>query len=127
MGKQAEHKAFIRRYVHLIETRDVDAALALAADDATFWHPSTGVTDKAAMRAGFTQIAVLMKTFQTQIRTMTAEENRVSVEVDAEIVFVNGNRYRNQYHFMYEILDGRITAVREYVDTKPLEAAFAGG
>ena len=120
----AENKALVLRYMKLIEQGQIDEALALASDDARFWHPTGGESDKAGLRAAFQQFAPLMKSFRNTILTVTAEEDRVAVEVAADIELVNGRHYHNKYAFLLVVCEGKICSSHEYVDTKPFEAAF---
>lgn len=48
---------------------------------------------------------------------VTAEGDRVAVEMDAEGVAAIGGEYHNHYHDLLEIRDGKIVAGREYLDT----------
>ena len=48
---------------------------------------------------------------------MTAEDDRVAVEAESMAKLVNGERYHNRYHFLFVLRDGRIQAVKEYLDT----------
>ena len=48
---------------------------------------------------------------------MTAEDDRVAVEAESKAKLVNGTLYHNRYHFLFVVRDGRIHAVKEYLDT----------
>ena len=52
------------------------------------------------------------------IRALTAEEDRVSAVVDGHARRKTGVDYNNNYHFLFTIADGTITAIREYHDTR---------
>jgi ketosteroid isomerase-like protein len=47
----------------------------------------------------------------------TADEMRVALEMKLSGVLKDGSDYENQYHFLFEVEDGRIVQVREYCDT----------
>ena len=49
---------------------------------------------------------------------MTAEEERVAVEINREAVHAAGGTYNNQYHFLLRIKDGKILELKEYMDTQ---------
>jgi uncharacterized protein len=51
------------------------------------------------------------------IRGMTCEGERVAVEAETLGTTVDGKRYNNRYHFLFELREGRITAAREYLDS----------
>ncbi|KIX01899.1 uncharacterized protein Z518_07838 [Rhinocladiella mackenziei CBS 650.93] len=46
---------------------------------------------------------------------ITADENRLALEASSDMV-VNGHSYKNNYHWLFEIRDGKISA-RFYLDT----------
>ena len=53
--------------------------------------------------------------------SMTAEDDRVSAEVEGRSILTNGKAYNNQYHFLFHIRDGSITELKEYFCTKLVE------
>jgi hypothetical protein len=55
---------------------------------------------------------------------MTAEDDRVSVEAESYGEITNGKTYENIYHFMFVIRDGKVAAIREYMDTEHVTATF---
>ena len=55
------------------------------------------------------------------IKGITAEGDRVAVEVESYGKFGNGKIYQNHYHFLFEVREGKIQAVREYLDTQHLK------
>lgn len=119
-----ENTAVVLKYMDLVAAGDIDAALGLAADDATFWHPMSGTLGKDALREQFKQLGALMHSFSSRVISTTAEADRVSVEVEAQAEVSNGRHYQNQYHFMFVVRAGKIQASREYVDSAPVKAAF---
>ena len=53
-----------------------------------------------------------------KITGMTAEEEKVAVEVNGEAIHSSGQTYNNQYHFLLRIQDGKILELKEYMDTQ---------
>jgi ketosteroid isomerase-like protein len=51
------------------------------------------------------------------ITGVTAEGDRVAVEMNADGVSALGKEYHNEYHDLLEVRDGKIEAGREYLDT----------
>jgi len=49
---------------------------------------------------------------------MTAEDDRVAVEVSGESIHASGKPYNNKYHFLLIIRDGKIIQLKEYMDTQ---------
>lgn len=103
----------------------IDAALALMADTATWWV--AGKPDKFVL-AGTktkTQFAEIVKGIGTAMpkglrltpKGLTAEGDRVAAEVESNGETATGKIYNNLYHILFEVRDGKIQAVREYLDT----------
>ena len=51
-------------------------------------------------------------------RSMVGEGDVVLTEHRMSATLPNGRRYVNDYCFAYEVADGRVTAIREYMDTR---------
>ena len=52
------------------------------------------------------------------ITGITAEDERVAVEISGEAIHASGETYDNQYHFLLRIKDGKILELKEYMDTQ---------
>ena len=52
------------------------------------------------------------------IKGMTAEDERVAVEISGKAIHASGETYNNQYHFLLRIKDGKILELKEYMDTQ---------
>jgi ketosteroid isomerase-like protein len=63
---------------------------------------------------------------EISLGAMTAEDDRVAVEAESKARLVNGALYHNRYHFLYVVRDGRIHAVKEYLDTLHALSALTG-
>ncbi len=104
---------------------DIDGVLALMADDVTWRLPgkpelsrAAGVYDKARLRGLFDRmVAALENGLTMTVVGSIAEGNHVAIEVESFGELKNGRSYRQQYHFLITVRDGKIAAVREYLDT----------
>ena len=65
--------------------------------------------------------------FRIFIRDMIAENDKVAVEAVSEGTHVSGIEYRNEYHFLFTLRDGKITSVKEYMDTDLARRVLCGG
>ena len=54
----------------------------------------------------------------------TAEGERVAVETESYAELKNGRTYNNHYHFVFEVRDGMIQSIKEYLDTEHTRAIF---
>jgi len=52
------------------------------------------------------------------ITGITAENERVAVEVNGEAIHTSGEYYNNKYHFLLKIQHGKILELKEYMDTQ---------
>ena len=52
------------------------------------------------------------------ITGITAENERVALEVSGESIHASGEAYNNKYHFLLRIKNGKIIELKEYMDTQ---------
>lgn len=55
---------------------------------------------------------------KNEFRSVAAEEDRVFVEHRLSARLPNGRDYVNDYCFAFEVREGKVTAIREYMDTR---------
>jgi len=98
---------------------------ALVSDD-LIWRTANGtIMDKPTLQTLLDNVKKRMPDFPEMIVTgLTAEEDRVAVEVEGKCALPNGDRYDNTYHFLLRLRDGRICEVREYADTALVVRTF---
>ena len=109
-----------------IDGNDVPGALGLLAEDATYWIagdkaviPSAGEHDKNGMSKLFHLMGKAFKDgLRMTVKGTTAEGDRVALEVESRGELKNGRVYQQKYHILMVVRDGRIAAVREYLDTQ---------
>ena len=110
---------------------DVKAAFANMSDDVTWWIPGM-IEPVSGLKRGKTEILGFLRwaaeTFppgmQTEVRGAYADGNTVILELNNRSTAANGRAYENDYCFVFVIEDGRIRAVREYVDTQKAVATI---
>ena len=119
------NRAAALRFFDLFSANDIDGALALMTEDAT-WRvpgkkeqsPTAGVYTKERIGRLFRRMLDgLAAGLQMTVSSSLAEGERVALEVTSSGDLKNGRQYRQEYHFLMEFKDGRICAVREYLDT----------
>jgi hypothetical protein len=104
---------------------ELDAALALIDENVTWWLAGKPDQFEIAGTKNKAQFAEMLRTIETgmpngirlTITGVTAEGDRVAVEMDARGVSATGKQYQNEYHDLLEIRGGKIVAGREYLDT----------
>jgi ketosteroid isomerase-like protein len=120
------NKAAAQRFFELFSLSDLDGVMALMTEDAT-WRipgkkeltPTAGVYTKERIGRLFRRMLDNLSTgLRMTVISSIAEGNRVALEVTSSGDLKNGRLYRQEYHFLMEFKDGRISAVREYLDTQ---------
>jgi uncharacterized protein len=120
------------QFVENLSTGDIDGALDLIDEDVTWWLAGKPDQFEIAGTKTKAQFAEMLETIGTgmpngirlTVTGVTAEGDRVAVEMDAVGTSVIGLEYRNQYHDLLEIRDGKIVAGREYLDTAHAQAVI---
>ena len=92
-------------------------------DDSTIWTAgdnAIGGTRSKKEIVEFAQgiLAAFPNGITFNITGMTAEDDRVAVEVSGESIHASGKPYNNKYHFLLIIRDGKIIQLKEYMDTQ---------
>jgi len=121
----AENKQVIRTYFDALGKGDFPTALGFFADDITWWvlpsSPLAGTYQgKERVMELFGKGTALYDAstpLVPELVGMVAEDDKVAAEVVISGRTAKGEDYRNHYHFLFEVRDGKITGAREYVDT----------
>ena len=92
-------------------------------DDSVIWTAgdnSIGGTRTKKEIISFAQniLAAFPSGVMFKITGMTAEDEKVAVEISGEAIHASGQTYNNQYHFLLRIKDGKILELKEYMDTQ---------
>ena len=118
------NKATAQRFFELVLGQRPRWGLALMTDDATSRIPgkkeltrlpaSTPRNESAACSAA---CSTTSSAGCRDCRLLDGRGRRVALEVTSSGDLKNGRLYRQEYHFIMEFRDGKICAVREYLDT----------
>ena len=100
-----------------------DKYLDFYTDDSIIWtagNNAIGGTRTKEEVVGFAQniLSAFPSGITFNITGITAEEERVAVEISGEAIHASGETYNNQYHFLLRIKDGKILELNEYMDTQ---------
>ncbi len=127
-----ETKAIAAAFISRFNANDIDGALDCLTDDVTWWiagHPDSlpvvGTLDRERLARLFHRMhSQLIDGLRMTVKGMVAEDHRVAVEVESYGQLKNGRVYNQHYHFLMETRDGKIAAVREYLDTQHVFAVW---
>lgn len=128
-----ENKDVVRQFLARFGRGDADGLIDSLTDDATWWIggkpqdlPQAGIKTKDGISAVLRGVgAKIPGGIDMRILGMIGEGDKVAAEVEAHGEIVNGRTYNNEYHFLFTVRDGRISAVKEYHDTLHLKSIFA--
>lgn len=125
-----DNKAVVKQFLAALGRGDVNAVRDLISEDVQAICTGTslvsGTRDYEQLCATAGMLAAIAPAgIELEVVSMTAEEDRVSCEVQGRSTLINGTPYNNQYHFLFFIRDGRIYRLKEYIDTKLADAALA--
>jgi ketosteroid isomerase-like protein len=123
----AENKKRVLDFIEALQKGFSDAFEDALADDATWWIAGTpgslplsgihrgkkGIYDLAALAATFFDPRTLTLSVQNTI----AEGDYVAVEWITRCKTSKGEDYENSYSLVFEVRNGKIQSIREYLDT----------
>ena len=126
------NKQLARRFFACFGANDIAGALDTMAEDATWWIagkpgriPSAGPHSKAQMARMFQAMAAELKDgLKFTVKNVIAEGAQVAIELESYGELRNGRVYNNEYHTLITIRGGKITQVREYLDTQHVHATW---
>lgn len=121
-----QNRRLILQFFSHLSDNDLSAALDMLADDAHWWIagkagtiPSAGTYTKEKIGRLLGRMAAQMPGgLRMTVKSTIAEDDRVAAEVESQGALANGRQYDNEYHFALRIRDGKISEVREYLDTQ---------
>jgi ketosteroid isomerase-like protein len=129
----ADNKAMALEFIRASGAHDAPALAAMMTEDLVYWvqgkphlFPYAGTKGKAEICAYFATPSLFKDGLAQRIGAVTAEEDRVAVEVEVEGLAPNGKLYNNTFHYLFHFRDGTICKVREYVDTYHAAEVFLG-
>ena len=126
------NKKMVKEFFEKFYLADVEGALSYL-DDAVIWKamglkgelPVSGTMDKNGIADLIKMVkGIIPEGLQLKPIAWTAEGNRVAAEYESYGVLTNGRVYNNPYHFLFEFSEGKITKIREYMDTLHVKEVF---
>src|SRR3546814_1969395 len=117
MGDTEANKAVARRYMQAVEEGDVETIEALQHPDCRWWILGHGDMSRADFIASVKGGLLVAQKRTAEIIGITAEGERVAVEVRGEMVFTDCV-YRTDYHNLLIVRDGQIVSGKATMDTR---------
>lgn len=129
---QQRNVAAVTAFIGAMNRGDVPAIVDAYAEDGVLTTMGntliSGTFDKASIRAAAGSIfEVFPQGIAFEVHHMTAQEDRVAVEASSRGMHVSGREYRNHYHFLARLRDGKLILWKEYCDTEEITEILCGG
>lgn len=118
------NRDLVLRLMGALDACDLAAIRALLAPDAVWYVSGVGTLDLETMLTQLQQMLGSATVAHTTVVATTAEGERVAVESRGNFEFSDGRAYRNHYHHLFTVRDGRVVGVREYLDLQETERVF---
>jgi uncharacterized protein len=126
------NKQTASRFIECFNTNDAAGALEMMTDDVTWWiagkpeHlPAAGSYDKQqATQLLHNMVSQLPNGIMMTVKSLIAEGDQVAAEVEGYGELLNGRVYHQQYHFRLTVRDGKISGIKEYLDTQHVYAVW---
>lgn len=126
------NKELVARFVEAMRVSDLDALEAMVTDDFSWWiagkpeYLQTAGEHEKAFFMGFFGNGGDMFPYGAEftVTGMIAEGDKVAAEAHMTATTAAGSVYDNLYHFVFEIADGRINRMKEYMDTHHAKVTF---
>jgi ketosteroid isomerase-like protein len=127
-----QNKKLAREFFDRFSANDVAGALDIMTDDATWWIagkpeqlPAAGSHSKQQIaRLFYNMVGQLPNGLEMTVKTLIAEDDKVALEVESYGELRNGRVYSQEYHFLVTVRDGKISTVKEYLDTQHVLATW---
>jgi uncharacterized protein len=127
-----QNKKLAADFFARFSANDIAGALDLMTDDATWWIagkpdqlPVAGNHSKERIARLFYNMAGQLKNgLNLTVKSSIAEGDKVALEVESYGELQNGRIYNQEYHLLITIREGKISAVREYLDTQHVFATW---
>jgi len=117
-----QNKKITKEFFEALSTGS-DKYLDFYSDDSIIWTAGNNAIGGTRTKEEVVSFAQnILSAFPTgitfNIKGMTAEDEKVAVEINGEAMHASGATYNNQYHFLLIIKDGKILELKEYMDTQ---------
>jgi ketosteroid isomerase-like protein len=123
MGIEQNKKTAVE-YLAASVKHDAPRLAEMMTDDATYWvqgkphlFPAAGEKSREEILKYMATPSIFKDGLAQKIGEVTAEGDRVAVEVETKGVAPNGKLYNNTYHYLFIFRGDKILRVKEYVDT----------
>jgi uncharacterized protein len=127
-----QNKELATKFLDRFSASDIAGALDTMTEDATWWIAgkpeqlsAAGVHSKEQIARLFHNMAGQLKNgLKMTVKSLIAEGDKVALEVESYGELQNGRIYNQEYHMLMTVRVGKISEVREYLDTQHVFATW---
>ena len=132
MSELENNKNLARSFIDAVNRNDTQWILDNYADDVLVWTMGNTLISGKYNKGQVAEFASrILDSFPEGITFtivgITAEGDRVAMETESIGQHVSGKRYNNFYHMLFTFRDGKITMLKEYLDTELVTEVLCGG
>ena len=126
------NKKFVGRFFEAMNSGDVDFIVAAYDTEGTLQTmgntliSGTFTRDQIEAAAGGIY-EVFPDGLSFEVIDMIAQNNKVAVEATSKGAHISGQIYSNHYHFLFELREGKILSLKEFMDTERVTDVLCGG
>lgn len=126
------NKQFVQGFFKAMNEGDVASIVDAYADDGCLQTMGNTLISGTFTREQINAAAggiyeVFPKGLSFEIIDMIAEGNKVAVEATSKGEHISGQIYSNHYHFLFELCDGKLLRLKEFMDTERVTDVLCGG
>ena len=126
------NKDLVVNFIEAMRVSDVETLRTMITDDFSWWIAgkqeylqTAGEHDKEFFFGFFGSGGDMFPNgAEFEVTGMIAEGNKVAAEAHMTATTAMGGVYDNLYHFLFEVSDGRIKRMKEYMDTHHAKVTF---
>lgn len=123
-----ENERVVRAFLDTVE-RGASIA-AMLTEDFTWYIPGKGRLGGRYTRDELGKLlgpffAMIEGPVRFSVNHVTAQDDRVAVDCESYAAMRRGGEYRNTYHFLFRLREGRIFEIKEFLDTGYMEQLLA--
>ncbi len=124
-----DNKKVVEKMLAAFTAGRMDEVLSSLSDSATWWVAGTFPLSGTKTKKEFADLVggigdSVEGSIRLSPKAWTAEGDRVACEVESYAKLKNGRVYNNFYHFLFEVRNGKIQKVKEYLDTMHANDTF---
>ena len=121
-----EPKDVVLEFLNAFPEGRIEDAIALMADDCECWYTGAGTVSRDDFANGMRALNAAVESVVCTIKEIIQEGNRIAVEYSNRAPLKNGKLYTNTYHSKFVVENGKITVIREYLDSLHVAQVLRG-